>query len=120
MTDELHERAIEIRSDIDDFSDSFDVSQISDEEELLEYSRDIESLKKDFRRIHAQLKDKDNDNFDARYPDYENVLASLSTGFKTAKEKLRKLKRDRKLNPDTALKVTRNEGRTFGYETAPM
>ena len=48
--DDLHDRAVEICSDIDDIRDSFDVSQLSDEEELIEYVTNIRTLDKDYIR----------------------------------------------------------------------
>ena len=95
--DDLHDRAVEICSDIDDISGSFDVSQLSDEEELTEYVNNIGTLKRDYGRIHAKIKDRDPKNFKANYPYYDETLKTLTDAFQNASKKLRDLKRDRKL-----------------------
>ena len=87
--DDLPKLAIEIRSDVEDLFESYDVDELSDEEELSSYQSKLEVAKRNFRRIHAQLKANEGDEgFQEKYPYYDTELGSLNDKFKIVTKKL--------------------------------
>ena len=66
--DELKPKVIEICSDVEDFLDSYVLDDLNGEEELREYIDKLDVLKRDFRRVHTQLKKEEGENFPTAYP----------------------------------------------------
>ena len=61
--------------------------------ELNEFLCKIGDIKREFRRIHAQLKITEGDNYGRVYPDYETQLKELNNKFNTANKKINAVKR---------------------------
>ena len=53
---DLHTQAIHINTDIDDLFESYDIGELCDEDELVDYLAKIEDLKKQFRRVYAEIR----------------------------------------------------------------
>ena len=69
IMDDLPKLAIDIRSDVEDLFESYDIDELLDEEELSRYQSKLETVKRDFRRIHAQLKANGGEEvFQEKYP----------------------------------------------------
>ena len=98
--DNLHGKAIDSRSDADDLMSSYTLDELCSEEDLQEFLTKAETIKQEFRRVHSQLQDADGDNFQARYPYYEDQLSKLSHLFKEASKKLSDLRKVNKANAD--------------------
>ena len=95
--DDLATLVIDIRSDVDDLSDSYDINELSDEEELSNYQTKLETVKRNFRRIHAQIKSNEGEEaFQKKYPYYDEDLASLTEKFKSATKKLSEVRKRNK------------------------
>ena len=95
--DDLATLVIDIRSDVDDLSDSYDINELSDEEELSNYQAKLETVKRNFRRIHAQIKSNEGEEaFQKKYPYYDEDLASLTEKFKSATKKLSEVRKRNK------------------------
>ena len=88
LTKNLHSLAINCRSDVEDFFDTYDIDELENEEDLQNYISKIEGVKRDFRRVHAQIKSTDEANFDTQYPYYSNDLDKLNQHFKNASKKM--------------------------------
>ena len=86
-------QALDIRSNVEDFLESYEIENLVLEEDLIDYISKIGDLKKDYRRVHTHLKSKDKD-FANNYPDYHDQLSFLNENFKTATEKLKFLKEE--------------------------
>ena len=87
-TDNLREMSININSDVEDFFDSYSIELIMDDEiELERYVSKIEELKKEHRRAHAHIREKDVENFNTLYPNYETVKVKLNEMFSVANKK---------------------------------
>ena len=82
--DELHLKTIDICSDVDDFFSSYSLDELEGEEELQDYVAKIEVLKREFRRIHSQLKGIEEVDFPTKYPYYEARVDELTATFNTA------------------------------------
>ena len=54
--DEVARLAINSRSDVEDLFESYVIEELEDEDELSDYLTKIDVVKRDFRRIHSQLK----------------------------------------------------------------
>ena len=85
---ELQMKAIDIGSDVEDFFDSYVLDELNEEEELREYVEKLDTLKREFRRVHSQLKRSEGENFSTTYPEFDNYLKRLTEDFKTANKKL--------------------------------
>ena len=86
--DPLKADAIKIRSDVEDFFESYDLEEITEEEGLLGYVGEIKLLKQEYRRIHALLKDGDAGGFATNYPNYDTDMKGLTDKFKEANKKV--------------------------------
>ena len=71
---DLQAQAVNITSDVEDLSDSYQVENLMEEDELNEFVIKIGDMKRDFRRIHAQLKIAVGEDFENKYPGYEEQL----------------------------------------------
>ena len=81
--------AINSRSDVEDFFDTYDVNELEEEGDLVAYISKIGEVKREFRRIHAQIKVKEGDeNFQKNHSYFDAELAKLSEYFKIATKKL--------------------------------
>ena len=87
-----HAKAVDSVSDVDDLLSSYTLEELVGEEELHEFILRIESTKREFRRVHAQLKDSDGANFATKYSYYEGRMAELDALFKKASKKLSELR----------------------------
>ena len=96
---DLHTQAIHINTDIDDLFESYDIGELCDEDELVDYLAKIEDLKKQFRRVYAEIRNLEGENlFLTTYPNYDKELDYLKSKFNEAKQKLasvRKAAKDR-------------------------
>ena len=54
--DELQKQIIDCRSDVEEFYVDFVLNDLEDEEDLEQYVAKIVEIKREFRRVHAQLK----------------------------------------------------------------
>ena len=90
--------SLNIKSDIDDFFETYSIGSLSDESDLLVYVDELKILKREHRRIHTQLLEIEGDNFDTAYPDYALQKKLVSDAFTEASDKLsavRKSKTDK-------------------------
>lgn len=92
---DLKMRSIDICSDIEDFFESYNLGEINDEDEIIHYITKIEDIKKEFRRVHAQLKNIEGNEFQTKYPDFEKQLGELNEFFQMSNKKLRSLKKQK-------------------------
>ena len=95
-----HAKAVDSVSDVDDLLSSYTLEELVGEEELHEFILRIESTKREFRRVHAQLKDSDGANFATKYSYYEGRMTELDALFKKASKKLSELRILNKANAD--------------------
>ena len=86
--EDLKTQSIKICSDIEDFRDSYNLEDITEDYELQQYVNELKSLKQEYRRIHKLLKSQDGENFAKEYPNFEEEIETLNTEFKTATKKL--------------------------------
>ena len=93
MAESLDVQATNIASDIEDFFDTYDLDALTEDFEIQQYVDKLSDIKRDFRRICAQLKKVEGENYAANYPGNDASLADLSEKFKTAYQKLSDLKR---------------------------
>ena len=89
---EFHIQAINICSDIEDLFDSYDIDELIGEDELHVYVEKLGETKREYRRIHSQLKMLAGEEFPIKYPDFDKNLNDLNGKFKIANKKLTKLK----------------------------
>ena len=95
--DEVARLAINSQSDVEDLFESYVIEELEDEDELSDYLTKIEVVKRDFRRIHSQLKAIEGDeDFQKKYPYYDKDLATLNTSFKEVSKKLADLRKKSK------------------------
>ena len=85
--EDLRTAAIKIESDVEDLFDSYDIKEITEEDDLQDYVGEVKVLKQEYRRIHAQLKSAAGDDFANLYPDYDKTMKKLNEEFKTATKK---------------------------------
>ena len=90
--DELNTKVVEICSDVDDFLASYILEELTEEEEVKNYVLKLEGLKRDFRRVHSQVKTLEGTDFPTKYPYYDQRLTELTEIFKAANKKLSVLK----------------------------
>ena len=90
---ELQKQAINISSDIEDLMESYEIEKLTELDELDKFVTLIGDMKRDYRRIHAQLKIAEGENYHKAYPNYQNQLNELIENFKEANEKINALKR---------------------------
>ena len=64
VTSDLQLQAINVTCDIEDLFESYQIENLTEEFELSDFVIKIGNVKKDFRRIHAQLKISDGENFE--------------------------------------------------------
>ena len=95
--DEVTRLAINSQSDVEDLFESYVIEELEDEDELSDYLTKIDVVKRDFRRIHSQLKAIEGDeDFQKKYPYYDKDLATLNTSFKEVSKKLADIRKNRK------------------------
>ena len=85
-----------MRSDVEDFFDSYDIENLGDVEEVHNYITELGDLKRDFRRIHSQVKLAEGVEFSTKYPDFDKLLNDLNDRFKHASQKLSDIKKSKK------------------------
>ena len=108
---ELKTKVIHICSDVEDFYDSYDLSVIDDEQDLQEYISRIGDLKRNFRRVYAELKTAEGTDFAKNFPNFEKDLKELNETFKIASEKLSNIRKESKTDVS---KQDELEKKTFG------
>ena len=54
LISEFKNLAINCRSDVEDFFDTYDVTELVEEGDLLDYVSKIGEVKREFRRVHAR------------------------------------------------------------------
>ena len=54
---------IRIRCDVEDFFESYELEEMTEEEDLIKYVGEIKLLKQEYHRIHTLLKDGDSGGF---------------------------------------------------------
>ena len=86
--DSLTSDAIKICSDVEDFFESYDLDEITEEEGLLGYVGEIKLLKQEYRRVHALLKNADAGGFATNCPYYDRDMQNLTDKFKEANKKM--------------------------------
>ena len=84
---ELQMKAINISSDIDDIFESYQIDNLNNAEDLSEFITKIAETKRNFRRIHSQLKATDGQNYGELYPNFDLQLNELSESFRIASKK---------------------------------
>ena len=84
----IHAQAINIRSDVDDFFDSYDFETLGELEDVQDYITNLGDLKRAFRRIHSQITEIERAEFGTKYPDFDKLLDGLNYRFKIANQKL--------------------------------
>ena len=90
---ELQVQAINVSSDMEDLFESYQIDDLIELGELNEVLCKIGDIKREFRRIHAQLKITEGDNYGRVYPDYKKQLKELNNKFNTANKKSSAVKR---------------------------
>ena len=88
-------RSIDICSDIEDFFESYKLKDINDEDEIIQYITKIEDIKREFWRVHAQLKNIEGNDFQNKYPEFEKQLSELNEFFQMSNKKLHCLKEEK-------------------------
>ena len=96
MGEELRNRAIDVSSDVEDLFETLDYEGTNDVDELNEYVKSIENTKKEYRRVFAQIQAVEGNDFDTKYPLYEETLKELNDKLKGATAKLRECKQKNK------------------------
>ncbi len=87
--DDLQAKAIECLSDVEDHFDFYNLAEINDAIELQDYLSKAEGIKRDFRRVHAQLKNiEGEDVFNNKYTYYEQSITDLNTALRNGSKKL--------------------------------
>ncbi len=92
----INVQAINIRSDVEDFFDSYDFENLDELEDVQEYIMNLGNLKREFRRVHAQVKETEGAEFGTKYSDFDKLLNDLNYCFTTANQKLSGIKDSRK------------------------
>ena len=108
MGDELRNRAIDVSSDVEDLFETLDYEGTNDVDELNEYVKSIENTKKEYRRVFAQIQAVEGNDFDTKYPLYEETLKELNDKLKGATAKLRECKKKNKNDADNMRDTGRN------------
>ena len=91
--DTLQAKAIDSLSDVEDLFEFYSLPDINDIGQLEEYRNKVEAVKRNFRRIHAHLKNSEGaEIFSAKYTYYEKYMADLNTALKGAMDKMVELK----------------------------
>ena len=101
-------QAINVTSDIEDLFESYQIENLTDEDELNDFVTKIGNVKRDFRRTHAQLKIAEGVNFEDKYPGYGEQLKELTKKFKIANDKLSCLRKSNKEKLDEIEKMRSN------------
>ena len=86
--DELNIKVVEICSDVDDFLASYTLEELTEEDEVQDYVLKLEGLKRDFRRVHSQVRTLEGNDFPTKYPYYDQRLTEITETFKAANKKL--------------------------------
>ena len=53
---DLERSAVHVKSDLDDFFDTYDITTLVDEDEIIPYITELGDLKRNFRRVFSELK----------------------------------------------------------------
>ena len=94
--DELQKQIIDCRSDVEEFYVDFVLNDLEDEEDLEQYVTKIVEIKREFRRVHAQLKISEGDDdeaFKKNHPYYVKDVAELDSLYKKSTKKLKDVKK---------------------------
>ena len=83
IMDNLVAHALDLTTDVEDLL-TLDFPNIVRIKQLNSHIEDLNNAKRDFRRVHGQLKASLGDAFSERYPGYEGLLESLDTQLKGA------------------------------------
>ena len=102
---DLERSAIHIQSDLDDFFDTFDITTLVDEDEIVPYITQLGDLKRNFRRVFSELKVAEGENFATKYPDYDKDMLHCNQKFKDASSKMSDLKSERKTAEEKKIKI---------------
>ena len=116
--EQLQIQAINICSDVEDLWESYQVDDLTDGEELSQFVIKIGDMKREFRRVHAQLKSVEGNDFDKNHPDYKKHLDKLNEQFKNANNKLSVLSKADKLKMEETGKIQGKSERKFFMEQA--
>ena len=73
--EELRLHVINISSDIEDFYDSYQLEELIEVDELENYLSKLGDMKRNFRRIHSQLKLAEGENFSVNYSKFDTTLS---------------------------------------------
>ena len=98
-------QAVNISSDVEDFFESYNLDDLSNDDELQQYVTEISELKRDFRRVHAQLKTVQGKDFEKNHPTYQTDLSQLNSQFQKANNKLSSLRIAEKNRKDQCEKL---------------
>ena len=102
---ELQMQAIDIESDIEDFFESYQVTNLNEIDPLVSFVSKIEDLKRSYRRIHAQIRALEGENYDTKYPEFEKQVNNLTQNFREANTKLTVLRKIEKDNSNEVQKL---------------
>ena len=102
---DLERGAIHVKSDLEDFFDTFDITTLVEEDEIVPYIAELGDLKRNFRRVFSELKVAEGENFETKYPKYEQDMLYYNGKFKDASSKLSDLKSKRKTAEEEKLKI---------------
>ena len=94
--DELQKQIIDCRSDVEEFYVDFVLNDLEDEEDLEQYVTKIVEIKREFRRVHAQLKISeggDDEAFKKNHPYYVKDVAELDSLYKKSTKRLKDVKK---------------------------
>ena len=94
---DLKRSAIHVKSDLDDFFDTYDLTTLVEQDEVTVFINELGGLKRNFRRIFSEIKEAEGDDFDTKYPDFEKDLLFYNVKLKDANCKLSSLKMKTKL-----------------------
>ena len=102
---ELQMQAIDIESDIEDFFESYQVTNLNEIDPLVSFVSKIEDLKRSYRRIYAQIRALEGENYDTKYPEFEKQVNNLTQNFREANTKLTVLRKIEKDNSNEVQKL---------------
>ena len=93
--EKLRIMSLNIKSDIDDFLETYSINSLSDESNLMVYVDELKILKREHRRIHTQLSVIEGENFETAYPDYACQKKLVADAFTEANDKLSEIRKAR-------------------------
>ena len=84
---------LQVQADMEDLFESYQIDDLIELGELNEFLCKIGDIKREFRRIHTQLKITEGDNYGRVHLDYKKQIKELNNKFNTANKKLSAVKR---------------------------